>query len=257
MHATKFLSVVVAIVALFTINTDAKLFRTNADLNIHDKPSTKAKILRVAPKGSNIDIVCQTTGNTVNGKNIWDKLSDGSFCFDSYVDNAVGLPKCESAKNPPAKNPSANNGKVNQEGLNLIKEFEGFRPNFYGDSVNIKTIGYGHACHVDPHKCNNIHPPITKAQGEALLKKDLAPREDCVKRLTTYNIDSNKFSALVSFVFNLGCGAYESSTLRKELNAGDIKDAANEFGKFNHAGGRVVEGLTRRRKAERALFCKS
>ncbi|CAG8443880.1 11425_t:CDS:2 [Scutellospora calospora] len=246
MLATKFLYAVITIVSAFIIIADAKLCRTNANLNIRASPSTKAKIVRVVTKGSNVDITCQTTGDTVDGKNTWDKLSDGTYCFDSYINNAVGLPRCDT-----------NNGQLSNDGLNFIKQSEGFRPDFYGDSVKIKTIGYGHACHADPNHCNGIHAPITPAQGEALLRSDLASKEDCVKRYTSYNIDSNKFSALVSFCFNLGCGAYENSSLRKKLNAGDIKGAANEFLLFNRAGGKVVPGLTRRREAERNLFCKS
>ncbi|CAG8559798.1 9967_t:CDS:2 [Dentiscutata heterogama] len=237
MLVTKILSVAVAIIATLTINADAKLFRTNAELNIREQPSTNAKIIRVAPKGSNVNVICQTTGDTVNGKNTWDKLADGSYCFDGYV--------------------NANNGKINDDGLNIIKEFEGFKPNFYNDPAGIRSIGYGHNCKADPNKCNNIHPPITTAQGEDLLRSDVAPKEDCVKKLTPANIDSNKFSALVSFAYNLGCPYLGSSSLLKKLNAGDIKGAANEFALYNKGGGRVLPGLVRRRKAERDLFCKS
>jgi lysozyme len=121
----------------------------------------------------------------------------------------------------------------------------------------IKTIGYGHACHVDSSKCANIKAPITRAQGEALLMKDLVRFEDCVDRLTTYNLNSNQFSALVSFSFNLGCGNYGKSTLRQKLNAGDTKGAAKEFGRWVYGGGQKLPGLVRRRAAEMALFCKS
>ncbi|CAG8547658.1 1245_t:CDS:2 [Gigaspora rosea] len=246
MLATKILSVAIVTIATFIINADAKLFRTNDDVNIREQPSLNAKVLRVAPKGSNVDIVCQTTGDPVAGKNIWDKLADGSFCFDAFVDGAIGLSR-------------SNNGKINDEGLNLVKEFEGFNANFKGDMPGggHSTIGYGHNCDADPNKCKDIHPPITRAQGEVILRNDLIPKENCVKKLTTANIDSNKFSALVSFAFNLGCGAYEKSSLRQKLNAGDIKGAANEFALFNKVGHTPVTGLTRRRKAERDLFCKS
>ncbi|CAG8617280.1 4844_t:CDS:2, partial [Gigaspora rosea] len=255
-------------------NSPANSFRTNANLNIREQPSLKAKVIRVAPKGSNLNIICQTTGDTVDGKNTWDKLADGTYCFDAYVDGAVGLPRCDNpppsnshpapANPPPAPaNPppsSANNGKINDDGLNIIKNAEGFRDNFYPDSSGklIKTIGYGHNCDADPNKCKDIHPPITRAQGEAILKNDLVPKEDCVKKLTTANINSNQFSALVSFTFNLGCGAYQKSSLLQKLNAGDIKGAANEFLLYNHnSKGKVLNGLTTRRKAERDLFCKS
>ncbi|CAG8491334.1 20992_t:CDS:2 [Gigaspora margarita] len=239
MLAPKILLVAIVIIATFIINAEAKLFRTNDDLKIREQPSLNAKVLRVAPKGSNVDIVCQTIGDPVDGKNIWDKLADGSFCFDAFVD--------------------ANNGKINDEGLNLVKGFEGFNNVFKGDMPGggHRTIGFGHNCDADPNKCKDIHPPITRAQGEVILRNDIIPKENCVKKLTTANIDSNKFSALVSFAFNLGCGAYEKSSLRQKLNAGDIKGAANEFALFNKVGQTPVKGLTRRRKAERDLFCKS
>ncbi|RIB25611.1 Glycoside Hydrolase Family 24 protein [Gigaspora rosea] len=262
MLATKILSVAIVTIATFIINADAKLFRTNDNLNIREQPSLNAKVLRVAPKGSNVDIVCQTTGDPVDGKNIWDKLADGSFCFDAFVDGAIGLSRCDSSpsSNPPPTNPppaSANNGKINDEGLKLLMDSEGFIANFKGDLGGHSTIGFGHNCDADPNKCKDIHPPITRAQGEEILRNDIIPRENCVKKLTTANIDSNKFSALVSFAFNLGCGLYENSSLRQKLNAGDIKGAANEFALFNKVGNTPVKGLTRRRKAERDLFCKS
>ena len=120
----------------------------------------------------------------------------------------------------------------------------------------IKTIGYGHACHVG-NKCADIKAPITRAQGEALLIKDLVQFENCVETLTSFNLNSNQFSALVSFSFNVGCGNYGKSTLRRKLNAGDTKGAAAEFGRWVYGGGRPLPGLVRRRAAEKALFCKS
>ncbi|CAB4433178.1 unnamed protein product [Rhizophagus irregularis] len=144
---------------------------------------------------------------------------------------------------------------VNKEGLDLIEEFEGFYPNFYKDPVGIKTIGYGHACHV--HDCSKIQPPISLAEGETLLKSDLAVFESCVESLTRTNLNPDQFSALVSFTFNLGCGAYQQSTLRMKLNAGDTKGASLEFAKWVYGGGKKLPGLVRRRNAERDLFCKS
>ncbi|CAG8715812.1 3364_t:CDS:2 [Cetraspora pellucida] len=256
MLATKLLPVAVAIITIFTINADAKSCGTNANLNIHEKPSVNSKILHVAPKGSNVDVICQIIGDTIDGKNTWNKLADGTYCLNAYVNGAAGIPRCDSPFANPLSTPT-NNDKINDEGLNLLKGFEEFRPNFYSDPAGYRTIGYGHVCHADPTNCNNIHTPISPAQGEILLQNDMIPQEDCVKRLTTININSNQFSALVCFTFDLGCDAYENSSLRKKLNAGDIKGAANEFALFNIAGNKVLNGLVRRRKAERDLFCKS
>lgn len=98
--------------------------------------------------------------------------------------------------------------------------------------------------------------PLTKASGEALLKEDLKSYENCVKGAVTYSkLTANQFSALTSFTFNLGCGSLKSSTLLKKLNSGDVTGASNEFKKWVYAGGKVLQGLVRRRAAERRLFC--
>lgn len=114
---------------------------------------------------------------------------------------------------------SASGRSTNQQGLKLIKEFEGFYPNYYIDPVGIKTIGYGHACHAN--SCGpEIKPPLTEAQATELLITDLQRSyEPCVEKAVTVPLNDNQFSALVSFVFNLGCGAFKSSTLLRRLNA--------------------------------------
>jgi GH24 family phage-related lysozyme (muramidase) len=84
--------------------------------------------------------------------------------------------------------------------------------------------------------------------------RDLAPREVAVSRLITVPLNQNQFDALVSFVFNLGSGALQCSTLRRRLNAGAYLEAADEFPKWVYAGGRKLKGLVRRREAERILF---
>ncbi|KAI2804606.1 hypothetical protein RDWZM_007944 [Blomia tropicalis] len=142
---------------------------------------------------------------------------------------------------------------INNEGLKLIKSFEGFRANFYKDAVGIKTIGYGHACHAND--CSHIHPPITEAQGSALLLKDLVSYENCVEKFV--HLDDDKFAAMVSFVYNLGCGSLTQSTIGKYLRQHNYRGAAGQFHLWVHAGGKVLQGLVRRRNAERTLFCKS
>ncbi|OTF75331.1 hypothetical protein BLA29_000467 [Euroglyphus maynei] len=92
--------------------------------------------------------------------------------------------------------------------------------------------------------------------GEKLLRQDLVGFENCVERIVP-KMDADKFAALVSFAYNLGCGSLEQSTLAKYARAHNYRGAANEFPKWCHAGGKVLQGLVRRRAAERALFCKS
>jgi len=153
-------------------------------------------------------------------------------------------------------------GPTNQAGVNLIKEFEGWYPNFYTEPVGIRTIGYGHACHVWDCSLplNGKYPvPLSVPHGESLLKEDLASGyESCVSTNNQYNgLNANQYSALVSFVFNLGCGSYRSSTLKTLLDSGNTLGACLEFRKWINAGGNPLLGLARRREAERKLFAAS
>jgi lysozyme len=137
---------------------------------------------------------------------------------------------------------------INSEGVNLIKSFEGLELEAYLDAVDVWTIGYGHTKTVEPGMI------ITEAKAEELLRQDLEEFEEAVTEAVEVSINSNQFSALVSFCFNLGAGSLFQSTLLKLLNQGDFQGAADQFPRWNKAGGQELEGLTRRRKAERALF---
>ncbi|MEM1240390.1 MAG: lysozyme [Cyanobacteria bacterium P01_H01_bin.26] len=130
----------------------------------------------------------------------------------------------------------------------MIKSFEGLRLKAYQDAVGVWTIGYGTTRGVRPGQ------EISEAQAEALLKSDLNRFERDVSQAVRVSINDNQFAALVSFTYNVGSGALRSSTLLRKLNSRDIYGAANEFPRWNRAGGRVLAGLTRRRSAERALF---
>lgn len=143
---------------------------------------------------------------------------------------------------------------VNNATLQLIENFEGFRAAPYLDSVKIPTIGIGTITYPDGRKVTMQDPPITKDQAFVFLKDHL--NKDCtsVTNLVKVIVNDNQFGALVSFVYNLGAGALQSSSLLHKLNSGDMAGAAEEFLKWDHAGGVVVAGLTRRRQAERAFF---
>jgi GH24 family phage-related lysozyme (muramidase) len=140
--------------------------------------------------------------------------------------------------------------KTNSAGLELIKHFEGLKLKSYQDAVNVWTIGYGHTKTAKPGQA------ISEPEAERLLKADLHDAESAVNRMVRVPLTDNQFDALVSFVFNLGAGSFQRSTLLRKLNAGEYQVAANEFLKWNKAGGRVLAGLTRRRRAEQALFTK-
>jgi lysozyme len=141
---------------------------------------------------------------------------------------------------------------INKDGLDLVKHFEGFHPKAYKDPVGIWTIGYGHTGLV--HRDGTVFPgrTITKAEGEELLKYDMGVFEKRVRELVKVPLNDNEFSALVSFDFNTG--GLAKSTLLKKLNEGDRMGAANEFLRWDKAGGKTLAGLTRRRKSERNLF---
>lgn len=144
--------------------------------------------------------------------------------------------------------PTSSSRQTNASGVNMIKSFEGLRLKAYQDAVGVWTIGYGTTRGVRPGQ------EISEAQAEALLKSDLNRFERDVSQAVRVSINDNQFAALVSFTYNVGSGALRSSTLLRKLNSRDIYGAANEFPRWNRAGGRVLAGLTRRRSAERALF---
>ena len=144
--------------------------------------------------------------------------------------------------------------KTSQDGINLIKYFEGFRTKAYLDSVGVPTIGYGHTKGV---KMGMI---ITETKAEELLREDLDYFEKKVLELVKVPLRQNEFDALVSFTFNLGEGNLKKSTLLKKLNNVSytnpllMAEVADEFLKWNKAGGKVLSGLTKRRMAEREMF---
>jgi lysozyme len=137
---------------------------------------------------------------------------------------------------------------VNSAGVKLIAAFEGCKLNAYQDAVNIWTIGYGHT--------KDVHPgmSVTQAQAEQLLQTDLEEFESAVESVVSVELDSNQFSALVAFCFNVGPQALFESTLLRVLNQGNTAAAANEFPRWDKAGEQHLLGLTRRRLAERSLF---
>lgn len=136
------------------------------------------------------------------------------------------------------------------KGIALIKSFEGLSLNKYQDIVGKWTIGYGHL--ILPDEVFNV--ALTEAQAEALLRRDLAVSEKGVNQYVIPPLTQNQFDALVSFTFNLGVGNLKNSTLLRVLNAQQYQNAADEFLRWDKAGGKQVAGLTRRRTAERALF---
>lgn len=149
--------------------------------------------------------------------------------------------------------------KISDKGVGFVKAFEGCRLMPYTDSVGVWTVGYGSTTDVTPGRA------ITMAQAEERLKEDLSFAEKCVNDAVTVPLTQPEFDALVSIVFNVGPGSSkrdgiirlksgEPSTLLRKLNDSDYDGAAEQFLRWDKAGGRPLAGLTRRRKAEAEMF---
>ena len=137
---------------------------------------------------------------------------------------------------------------ISKKGIDLIKRFEGCRLKAYRCPAGVWTIGYGHTGNV---KSTDV---ITQEKAEEILKRDLKVHEDNVKRVVKIALTQNQFDALVSFEYNVGYGAFANSTLLKLLNSGNYNAAAKQFERWVHVGDNILEGLIRRRNAEKELF---
>ncbi len=139
---------------------------------------------------------------------------------------------------------------VNEAGLALIKEFEGLHLRAYQCPGHVWTVGYGHTRTTRPGMT------VTLAEAERLLKEDVNSAERAVSRLVNVPLTDNQFSALVCFVFNVGIGNFERSSLLKLLNRGWYEQVPAQFARWTRAGGEILGGLARRRAAEARLWNK-
>jgi len=147
---------------------------------------------------------------------------------------------------------------INGMGLQLIKEFEGFKSKPYPDPATKSkpyTIGYGSTYYEDNTLVTLQDKPITEERASILLKH-LLDTKFCpqVEKLIKVAVTDNQYAAVVSFAYNCGLQNLKESTLLRCLNAKNFSDAGNEFLRWDKAAGKVMPGLTRRRVAERALF---
>lgn len=140
---------------------------------------------------------------------------------------------------------------ISENGIRLIKNFEGCRLEAYLCPAKVWTIGYGHTG-------SSVHKglKITQTYADSLLKTDLIVHCNNVSKLVTVPLTQNQFDALVSFEFNVGYGALKSSTLLKLLNQKKYDAAAAQFDRWVYAGKMKLAGLVRRRAAEKKLFLK-
>lgn len=155
--------------------------------------------------------------------------------------------------------------KVSDKTIYMIKHHEGVKTKPYQCPALLWTVGVGHV--IDP---NHAKVKLADRKGlpipdgwdrvlsmdevDSILRQDLARFEAGVMRLCPKGKSQGQFDALVSFAFNVGLGNLQNSTLRMKHNRGDFEGAAEEFLKWNKAGGKVLKGLDNRRKDERALY---
>lgn len=138
--------------------------------------------------------------------------------------------------------------------LPIVKNFEGFSANAYPDPPGSGkySIGYGHQ--IKPGESYGPSSVIAQDEAEQLLRGDIAGAYSCVEQNVNVALSPQQTAALISFVFNVGCGAFENSTMLTLLNQGDFEGAAAQFPSWIHSGGQVSDALVSRRSQEQELF---
>ena len=144
--------------------------------------------------------------------------------------------------------------RISDRGIELIKSFESYRSHPYYDSARVPTIGYGTTYYQDGRRVRISDAPVTEAQATELLLANLGRYERAIEDALRVDVTQNQFDALVCWAFNVGVSAAQNSTLMRKLNSGDYLGAADQFLRWNKAGGVVLNGLSRRRAAEREMF---
>lgn len=139
---------------------------------------------------------------------------------------------------------------ITQDGIDLIKRFEGFSRTVYFCPAGYPTIGYGHVVKDGEDFSNGI----MEGEAEELLCQDAVIAERTVLRLINVPLTDGQFDALVSFTYNLGGGALQRSTLRRKINLEEHAEVPEQFMRWVWAGGRKLKGLVRRREAESRLY---
>lgn len=140
------------------------------------------------------------------------------------------------------------NMKISQEGLSLIKKFEGCELEAYKCAAGVLTIGYGSTKDVKEGDT------LTQEEADKLLLKDVEVFETAVNDAVEVSMSQSQFDALVSWTFNLGSGSLNSSTMLKKLNNQEYDEVPSQIKRWNKAGGKVLQGLIRRREAEALLY---
>jgi lysozyme len=142
---------------------------------------------------------------------------------------------------------------INENGLALIRKFEGFRGKAYRDAVGVWTIGYGHTSMAGlPQVKAGLM--IDRNRAAIILAKDVALFAEGVAALVKTELNDNQFAALVSFAYNVGLGNFRKSSVLIAVNREDFAAVPRRLALWSKAGGRVLPGLVKRRAAEAELF---
>ena len=144
--------------------------------------------------------------------------------------------------------------RVSDEGIKLIKHFEGVHKKPYICPAGYWTVGVGHLISRDAKLPIEWDMVLSPGEIDDLLRKDLRFELGVLRMLGTVQPSQSEFDALVSFSFNLGLGCFQRSTVRSAFIRGDKKRSGEVLLKYRRAGGRILSGLVRRRQAEHALL---
>jgi len=146
--------------------------------------------------------------------------------------------------------------RISENGIKLIKHFEGVRYKPYKCAAGLWTIGIGHLIGNGKQLFDSYNKTFTEREVDELLRKDLARFERGVALLfpVSYRFTQGTYDALISFSFNLGLGALQRSTVRSALLRGDKTMAGESLLRYCRAGGKILKGLQLRRQAEHKLL---
>ncbi len=145
--------------------------------------------------------------------------------------------------------------KISKVGLKLIEEYEGFKSEPYLCPAGVPTIGIGTTYYEDGTLVTLNDAHISKKRALEILRHQVDTiYGSAVNRYVKVDLTQNQFDSLASFTYNLGASNFRTSTLLKRVNAERHNAAANQFKRWNRAGGKKLKGLTRRRKAESKLY---
>lgn len=177
-------------------------------------------------------------GSNATGSDVWETLQSWFHKFTQKADTLT-------------KEATSDKDVAYSKALDMIAGFESFSAKAYPDADGF-SIGYGHFIREgDPYDATSV---ISESDAWTLLEQDGRGAQNCVAANVTVPLTSNQEAALISLTYNIGCGAFRSSTMLQKVNASDFAGAAAEFSRWTHSGGQVLQALVDRRAQEAGVF---